>query len=177
MSEGAGAALSATSGRGLLPLCGGVGPPGARVFSSPQLQICGLSSAAVEGLGAVLRSISGVAEVVPKPLTRCELLLQPPRSATKSTGGSTRAVSSLCGGRPSSTATEKRWCSKQWCIDRADRRILARASSLLHASIASRLDARTFSCHVDARACRPPADNDNADRSMRAVPARLTKIS
>ena len=113
MSEGAGAALSATSGRGLLPLCGGVGPPGARVFCSPQLQICGLSSAAVEGLGAVLRSISGVAEVVPKPLTRCESPLQPLRSATKSTGGSTRAVSSLCGGRPSSTATEKRSHSKQ----------------------------------------------------------------
>ena len=54
MSEGAGAALSATSGRGLLPLCGGVGPPGVGVFSSPQLQICGLSSVAVEGLGAVL---------------------------------------------------------------------------------------------------------------------------
>ena len=78
MSEGAGAALSATSGRGLLPLCGGVGPPGAGVFSSPQLQICGLSSAAVEGLGAVLRSISGVAEAVPKPLTRGESPLQPP---------------------------------------------------------------------------------------------------
>ena len=70
MSEGAGAALSATSGRGLLPLCGGVGPPGAGVFSSPQLQICGLSSAAVEGLGAVLRSISGVAEAVPNRLRR-----------------------------------------------------------------------------------------------------------
>ena len=115
MSEGAGAALSATSGRGLLPLCGGVGPPGAGVFSSPPLQICGLSSAAVEGLGAVLRSISGVAEAVPKPLTRCESLLQPPRSATKSTGRSTRAVSPLFGGRPSSTATEKRSHSKQWC--------------------------------------------------------------
>ena len=92
MSEGAGAALSATSGRGLLPLCGGVGPPGAGVFSSPQLQICGLSSVAVEGLGAVLRSISGVAEAVPKPLTRGESLLQPPRSATKSTGQSVLAV-------------------------------------------------------------------------------------
>ena len=92
MSEGAGAALSATSGRGLLPLCGGVGPPGAGVFSSPQLQICGLSSVAVEGLGAVLRSISGVAEAVPKPLTRGESPLQPPRSATKSTGRSTRAA-------------------------------------------------------------------------------------
>ena len=86
MSEGAGAALSATSGRGLLPLCGGVGPPGAGVFSSPQLQICGLSSVAVEGLGAALRSISGVAEAVPKPPTRGEPPLQPPRSATKSTG-------------------------------------------------------------------------------------------
>ena len=85
MSEGAGAALSATSGRGLLPLCGGVGPPGAGVFSSPQLQICGLSSVAVEGLGAALRSISGVAEAVPKPPTRGESPLQPPRSATKST--------------------------------------------------------------------------------------------
>ena len=85
MSEGAGAALSATSGRGLLPLCGGVGPPGVGVFSSPQLQICGLSSVAVEGLGAVLRSISGVAEAVPKPPTRGEPSLQPPRSATKST--------------------------------------------------------------------------------------------
>ena len=92
MSEGAGAALSATSGRGLLPLCGGVGPPGAGVFSSPQLQICGLSSAAVEGLGAVLRSISGVAEAVPKPPTRGESPLQPPRSATKSTGQSVLAV-------------------------------------------------------------------------------------
>ena len=115
MSEGAGAALSATSGRGLLPLCGGVGPPGAGVFSSPQLQICGLSSAAVEGLGAVLRSISGVAEAVPKPLTRGESPLQPPRSATKSTGQSILAVSSLFGDRPSSTATEKRSRSKQWC--------------------------------------------------------------
>ena len=105
MSESAGATLSATSGRGLLPLCGGVGPPGAGVFSSPQLQICGLSSAAVEGLGAALRSISGVAEAVPKPLTRGESPLQPPRSATKSTRRSTHAVSSLFGGRPSSTAT------------------------------------------------------------------------
>ena len=128
MSEGAGAALSATSGRGLLPLCGGVGPPGAGVFSSPQLQICGLSSAAVEGLGAVLRSISGVAETAPKPLTRGESLLQPPRSATKSTGGSTRAVSLLCGGRPSSTATEKRWRSKQWCGDDASMRRWDRAA-------------------------------------------------
>ena len=92
MSEGAGAALSATSGRGLLPLCGGLWPPGAGVFSSPQLQICGLSSVAVEGLGAVLRSISGVAEAVPKPLTRGESPLQPPRSATKSTGQSVLAV-------------------------------------------------------------------------------------
>ena len=92
MSEGAGAALSATSGRGLLPLCGGVGPPGAGVFSSPQLQICGLSSVAVEGLGAALRSISGVAEAVPKPPTRGESPLQPPRSATKSTGQSVLAV-------------------------------------------------------------------------------------
>ena len=107
MSEGAGAALSATSGRGLLPLCGGVGPPGAGVFSSPQLQICGLSSVAVEGLGAVLRSISGVAEAVPKPLTRGESLLQPPRSATKSTGQSILAVSPLFGDRPSSACTRR----------------------------------------------------------------------
>ena len=92
MSEGAGAALSATSGRGLLPLCGGLWPPGAGVFSSPQLQICGLSSVAVEGLGAVLHSISGVAEAVPKPLTTGESPLQPPRSATKSTGQSVLAV-------------------------------------------------------------------------------------
>ena len=96
MSEGAGAALSATSGRGLLPLCGGGGPPGAGVFSSPQLQICGLSSAAVEGLGAVLRSISGVAEAVPKPPTRGEPPLQPPRSATKSTGQCLSAAEQAC---------------------------------------------------------------------------------
>ena len=96
MSEGAGAALSATSGRGLLPLCGGVGPPGAGVFSSPQLQICGLSSVAVEGLGAALRSISGVAEAVPKPPTRGESPLQPPRSATKSTGQSVLLFCEAC---------------------------------------------------------------------------------
>ena len=30
---------------------------------------------------------------------------------------------------------------------------------------------------LDARVCRPPADNDNANRSVRAVPARQTKIS
>ena len=108
MSEGAGAALSATSGRGLLPLCGGVGPPGAGVFSSPQLQICGLSSVAVEGLGAALRSISGVAEAVPKPPTRGEPPLQPPRSATESTGQSALAVSRIVDDRDPNTMNSER---------------------------------------------------------------------